>query len=397
MSDQADRTYLTTSHTRAGVLKWAMLVVLLCAAASVVSLPFPAPSWSREERKTDERVKVAGSRLFAVQVELRSAFSRYRAQATLDRWLALPAARREARIVIDETVPSTGQAALEAAARAQWALVTGHDTTRSTAGRATLFITLDTSSVAVTSSKRPLRATEAQYFALPSAGRPCIAMIRVRQASEVAARGVSLGPCAFYAQYGAPGDRIRAWLESTGGTMALRTDSGVAQQMESRDLSWTALGENGAACLIRGGDFCLEALGVRDARRTAATGFMPPETPLSGIIGSGPAARRLYLGERSRWFLSDVARDIGPERFRTFWRSSESPEVAFRMAADMPLEEWTQRWLRRGVNPVVREAGVRLPNVAWLVLALPFLLAIAVRPRERIFPRPSPGWPRTRS
>jgi hypothetical protein len=137
---------------------------------------------------------------------------------------------------------------------------------------------------------------------------------------------------------------------------------------------------------VHGGEHCLVALGLRDQSRGLSGGFpRPPGEPLPGLIGSGPRLRSVQFGERSAWLLSDMARDIGDERFRTFWRSPDALEVAFQQATGTSIEEWTRRWLGRGVEPAVSQAGMLLPNVAWAVMALPLLLAVAVRSRERVF------------
>ena len=391
MSHAVDRRLPSAHRTTMGVVRWGFLVVLLCAAAAVSALPFPAPTWPPGEARVDERLKVAANRSYAVQVELRYAVSRYYAQRALARWRALPADLRATAFVVDQSVPREDRQRVEDAARAQWALVGRADTLPGAGSRATMFVMVDTTTITVSSAKRPLRGNESHYFALPSNNEPCVTMVRLPSAIQSATRGMTLGPCAFYARYGLPGQGMRAWLETTAGTMALRSDIATARTMETRQLSITSFDYHAGACLVRGGKYCLEAVGLRaDSRRpdTGAAGAIA--APLPGLLGSGPASRPFHLGERSRWFLSEIAADIGDERFLAFWRSSESPEVAFWKATGMALEDWTQRWLQRGAQPVVREAGLSLPNVAWLVLALPLLLAIGARPRERVFAR-GPG------
>jgi hypothetical protein len=373
-----------------GVVQWGALVVLLCAAAAVIALPLPAPAWPPGEARVDERLRVAGNRAYAVQVELRYAVTRYYAQRALARWRALSPDQRATPFVVDESVPRADRQRVEDGARAQWALAGRADTSPGTRSRATMFVMVDTTSINVSSAKRPLHGNESHYFALPANGGPCVTMVRLRLANESAIRGITLGPCAFYARYGLPGHGMRSWLETTAGTMALRSDVARARAMETRQLSIRSFDHRAGACLVRGGRYCLEAIGLRADSREPDTGTAGPiAAPLPGLIGSGPAARPFSLGERSRWFLSDMAADIGEERFLAFWQSPEAPEVAFRKTTGMPLEDWTQRWLQRGAEPFVREAGVSLPNVAWLALAVPFLLAIAVRPRDRVLARPT--------
>jgi hypothetical protein len=383
MNADAGGTRAVSNRDARAVVLWSVLVVLLCAAGAVIALPFPPPSWPLRAPRESERVLVASGRLYAVRAEMQYAAMRYRALSAQARWREA-AARSASAVVFDATIPAVGRAVLEPAAQRQWSLVTADGA--ADAARARLFVTLDSGGIDIASATRPLRGGESQYFALPADDGPCIAMIRLRQISEPAARAITLGPCAFYARFGTPGNGVRTWLESTGGAPAMRLDAETARSLESRLLSVTALELSAGACLVHGGEHCLVALGLRDQSRGLSGGFpRPPGEPLPGLIGSGPRLRNVQFGERSSWLLSDMAREIGDERFRVFWRSPDAPEVAFQKATGTSIEEWTRRWLGRGVEPVVSQAGMQVPNVAWVVVALPLLLAVAVRSRERVF------------
>ena len=82
--------------------------------------------------------------------------------------------------------------------------------------------------------------------------------------------------------------------------------------------------------------------------------------------------------------LADAVHDLGPERFARFWRSDASTAEAFEAAAGIPLEVWTRRWLVRTYGDARGDPVPRPADLLWLAAALPALLVIAARPRERL-------------
>ncbi len=82
-------------------------------------------------------------------------------------------------------------------------------------------------------------------------------------------------------------------------------------------------------------------------------------------------AQRLLPGEL---YLSDVAREVGRERFQGFWASSLPVDTALAAALKQPVGEWTAQWERRFVAPI--RLGAAAP---WGATAVALLLgAVAV-------------------
>jgi hypothetical protein len=60
-------------------------------------------------------------------------------------------------------------------------------------------------------------------------------------------------------------------------------------------------------------------------------------------------SRRFWQQQRligATFYLSDVAREIGRERFLEFWNSSLPVDTSLARALRQPVGEWTVRWQR---------------------------------------------------
>jgi hypothetical protein len=83
------------------------------------------------------------------------------------------------------------------------------------------------------------------------------------------------------------------------------------------------------------------------------------------------------------WFLGEVARAVGDDRFLQFWRTDLPIDSALSLALSRPVGEWTAEW-QRGVapRPMLGPAAAFLSVVFGLVTALgalALLLAAAHR------------------
>ena len=186
-----------------------------------------------------------------------------------------------------------------------------------------------------------------------------------------------VGPCAFFAAYGAPGEPVRRWLAARRYDVALHP----AWNAQGPDpaLGWPlvnpatgawhwdgvySLPPEAAACLAGRAHACRVAL-------------------LAGAEGRGLTSPREITTERRWWreerlvqahrYLGDVAREIGPERFLRFWNSPESVDTALAAALKAPVGAWTERWQRRfaprlpvgaAVPPSAAVLGILLAGVA---------------------------------
>jgi hypothetical protein len=182
-----------------------------------------------------------------------------------------------------------------------------------------------------------------------------------------------LGPCAFYAAYGAPGKPVRRWLGHRGFDIAqllpAPTDSTVPRVFgyQPADRRWFyewvyASPPAAVACLGGRPEGCrIAVLAGADVREVDVA--LPRLVPGPSRWRRGQA---MFEGGR---YLADVAREAGPIRFQRFWTTSEPVEAALEVALASPVGEWTERWQRR--------FGPRLPlgpsipaSAVWLGLGL---------------------------
>ena len=192
----------------------------------------------------------------------------------------------------------------------------------------------------------------------------------------------SLGPCAFLAAYGMPGRSVRRWLNSRGFDLALTPSWDDSASIGGRSGAWgLTLGEGkrwrwwwdyiyhqsfpAVACLAQRVAACREAV-------LAGTGN---ESEPSVVLMSGPRfwrRQRLFGGT---FYMSDVAREVGRDRFLEFWNSPMPVDTALGRALRRPVGEWTASWQQR-LLPAQLRLGASAPVGASLLAA--FLAVVAV-------------------
>lgn len=178
----------------------------------------------------------------------------------------------------------------------------------------------------------------------------CVALIpawywtrgRPRQLEEWLGRG--LGPCAFFARWGVPGEPVRRWMARRQYDLASVPSWGPewshqpeASWLIDRNTGWYWSGIYGHPIAAIG---CLA--GRAHSCRTAVLSDSLPR--LLDATVSWWREERLVQGWR---YLGDVAREVGYDRFLRFWNSSEPVDTALAAALKMPIGEWTARWERR--------------------------------------------------
>jgi len=105
------------------------------------------------------------------------------------------------------------------------------------------------------------------------------------------------------------------------------------------------LGAPVVRCLAGDASECAAA--VLDTTLLAAWGRATPRD-LTTAFHRIQAPRAVFeAGPLASWFLSDLIRDQGEDRFAEFWRSDQPMTVAFQNAFGLKLGDWTLRWARR--------------------------------------------------
>ena len=171
-----------------------------------------------------------------------------------------------------------------------------------------------------------------------------------------------LGPCAFLAAWGTPGSAVRRWLARRNYDLATFPGWDRERSMQSQWVSvrlaseantpptwyWPAVYGHPITAI---GCLAGRATSCRAAVLSGAGDSFDDSVPrlLSNQGWYWLRNERLVVGDR---YLSDVAREVGHERFLRFWNSPEPVDTALAAALKMPVGEWTRRWERRIVPPL---------------------------------------------
>ena len=168
-----------------------------------------------------------------------------------------------------------------------------------------------------------------------------------------------LGPCAFYARHGMPGSGIQGWMQDAGAELAQRSlpipeDGSIEDALMDvgyfglrSGLEWADL--RFESC-VRGSSASCRALMLEpqprrpaDERLAITPAIVARGVPLLASVERGPAG----LGQAlEAGMLADLERQFGAEAFGRFWRSSETPTVAFEQAFGTSVDGWVRDWAR---------------------------------------------------
>lgn len=281
-------------------------------------------------------------------------------------------------------------------------------------GTRTVIAAVIDTATAVASAVRPRVSTVTSITAFAPdsiAGLPCVSILRVPAPidSRVPASfrrdllapetiGALIGPCLYYAAFGAPGPSIARWLRDGGWRLSHVTDwqapaptfgptvgarLAYATGVESfayEPRRWTTT--EGLACLAGEAGRCMAAL-VPPRRLDADTVWRQHVVTAIGAnenLFRMPRGRSA-LGPSEGWLLSEMVRTLGPERFAAFWRSGEPLADAFRKASNESLDEWVHDWAVRMYGPMPIGPGLNRPGlvagVALLIVAIIGTAAVA--------------------
>lgn len=222
-----------------------------------------------------------------------------------------------------------------------------------------------------------------QVFILPErAGDRCVVVLTMGSgssffhhrtlASEDARQNI-LGPCAFYAAFGMPGDSIRSWLRARGATLALGGSWTRTPNLVSRDVGegyyyvrsdtnayfpggarvLHYYSSRGIQCVLGDTEVC--AASVLEPTLGARPVAVGPAMKLSTRIeGFNAFDAGVEYGGRETEMLADMLRSFGKDRFAQLWSSPDPLPVAFQRATGLSLGEWVATWAQELVPEIDR-------------------------------------------
>lgn len=222
-----------------------------------------------------------------------------------------------------------------------------------------------------------------------------------------------LAPCLIEAAFGPPGAGVGAWLDATrfsaarsaqwllrpkefvdgsghgpwdgwfggySGVSMMRRRSSLRQFLGSFDGLLPAppyhYGSTGVRCLAGNATACGKAvLGAGEMLEDVTD--LPRDLTLRAGRANRPSPDLATVRPIADWFLSDVIREFGRERFGAFWRSDEPFERGFEQAFGVGLGEWATGWAARqwAASWEVKRSGPSvLPGIiippSWPILLL---------------------------
>ena len=240
----------------------------------------------------------------------------------------------------------------------------------------------------------------------PGDGRPDVNAFRRRWQD-----GGLLGACAFYAAFGVPGPKVRAWLDDVEFYQASASNfwSGPDVMPPWYASRWT--GTAPTTFNDRVGQYLMRMLvtpnGPEDAAASrcasgrthecaavslSAPGFTRPDRdpPEPGMPLSPPyhffgyVSDRAYRDFRPR-LLADMVRDVGVDRFRQIWTSTKSIDAAYADVTGTPFETAMLAYVRRSVGGGT-SIGPSLPArpvATALVIVAILLISVSARLARR--------------
>jgi hypothetical protein len=349
---------------------WIAAALVACAAVSVAYLP-PDPSPERPQWVPERR---------------RTALSSIEAALRRTNQLSIMQREQEEALAALRGAPRRARSPVFLDARRSTISVSGRRRIESSLTQAAAaFGPLDTSvtlAVSLVPNQSRTRAGEPVFinrlryvFPAGTDGHACLVIVpdgSVTQVRTPQDAATVLGPCAYYAAFGQPGPQIATWLASVNyypaqeaGWIFPRLPS---PSPESEDLSDLTLPQllSGAVLFVSREGISLPAAGCAAGRRERC----------GAVLGTTPWYRRFleqphtadkpgWFGASSdqSWYLADLVRAMGRDRFARFWRSPLPRDSAFAQAYGMPMEEWTHRWLTERHPDVLVGPAIRISSV----------------------------------
>lgn len=195
------------------------------------------------------------------------------------------------------------------------------------------------------------------------------------------------GPCGFFAAFGMPSNSVRTWMERSDYLLAMRTNWGSGPDdiqrrawdrfpLERRRWSLAL-----RACTAGNQEVCASLAGVTETDSALQRSiFLTPsrgrsqESFLSNATFYASQYSSQDLGITTRYFLSDLVREFGEERFEQFWTADSPVDEAFHAAFGLSIVDWIQQWAVSQFGKARNGPAVPLPSyVLGFVLSLMFV------------------------
>ena len=379
--------------------RWVALAAIGCMLAIVgvvsVAPTRPDPTWYANPSVTDSTDKALAEVAGGLNQMAQNLAIRYRQLYLMD------SARRVAgrmpdtgalRVFIAGEYTPAARSAIDRSVRDARSIRAGD------AGRVDLFIIADTVH-AIRGVRRWSVFPNVRYEMPARAGDRCRvyvttgdpSLIVTSFKSEKAAEQM-LGPCGYYLAFGEPGPLVGKWLMDGGWQFALEgswTAASFIPQLRddpsifkgpSPATQFLDVQSGGAECIKGDLERCEYSLTV-SPRRVRSAYRLPGVTPPFSL-----GRRRYYaglIGYQAAEVMSDAVRELGRERFKSFWTSPDSVPAAYQKASGERWGAFIQRWMVTHygeVHPGPRMSAFQVTTSAILVvLAIVATMLISVR------------------
>ncbi len=193
------------------------------------------------------------------------------------------------------------------------------------------------------------------------------------------ANSISRGPCIFYAAFGTPGPDIERWLDSRDFAFARLADWDTGQQPSDERGTPVGVGALLGLLRIRGTVGAWDAMACAGGRQERCRAIMLADagSQLSSSRYNWEPRMPGYVAANSwgyvfrsatAYFLSDVVREVGVDRFKEFWTSDLPVDRAFASVVGRDIGEWTSDWLAERIGRQDFGPGVRAGEVFVVIL-----------------------------
>jgi hypothetical protein len=378
--------------------RWISLALMGCMLAiiALTSIADKQPQYRRQDRynagdTTAARLRDVSSRL---SQETSTLAARYRVLLVMDSVKRVAARLPDTgtyRVFISDSYDADLRSVMEKVTRDARSGRSGN------AGRVDVFVINDTSR-SVRGVSRMLSTTEVRYEMPTVPGTRCHVYVRtgtnrafIRRVLmyEITSQQL-LGPCAYFAAFGEPGPLVRQWMDSVGWLYSLEGSWTVAPVIADRrdDDDGIFKGPSpaiGALNVLAGGSQCIK--GDLDVCERAI-GMTTPFTSrarmrLAGGTYSQALGYRRFsnagLGMLAGEFLADATRELGRDRFKAFWTSPDSVNVAFQKVTGQRWGAFVRQWMISRYGAI--DAGPRLSGFAIGVSTLLVIVALVATMR----------------